>query len=229
MNYKIAGNINSLETMVFLHGWGCDGDIWTDFADYFGVRYKIVLFDLHSIEGQRVLTIDDYADAVFDELAKENVHEAIFVVHSFGCRVVTRMLSKNKIAKKLIIFGGAGIKPKFSLKRWLKIKIYKIKKKLKLNTKKCGSKDWQKLDRINKKTFVNIIKTRQEADFKAINTPTMIIVGGRDKDTPKYMAKKMHELIADSKLHIIKNASHFCFLDKAQECKLLVDFFVDVI
>jgi len=43
--------------------------------------------------------------------------------------------------------------------------------------------------------------------------PTFIYWGEKDSATPLWMGKKMHRLIKDSGIYIVKNGSHFSFLD----------------
>ena len=47
-----------------------------------------------------------------------------------------------------------------------------------------------------------------------IENQTLIIFGEKDRETPLYMAKSLNAGIKNSSLKIIKNAGHFCFIDK---------------
>lgn len=61
-----------------------------------------------------------------------------------------------------------------------------------------------------------MVKTVNE-DFTGIlnkiNCPVFLYWGEKDKDTPLWMAKKIKNKIKDSALYIVKNGSHFSFLE----------------
>ena len=58
-----------------------------------------------------------------------------------------------------------------------------------------------------------------------IRAKTLIVFGENDKVTPIYMAKKLHKKIKSSKLEIMQDAGHFCFVDKRVEfLTLLAEF-----
>ena len=47
-----------------------------------------------------------------------------------------------------------------------------------------------------------------QADAGQIEVPTLLIWGGQDTATPLYMGEKLNQLIADSKLLMIDQATH---------------------
>ena len=49
--------------------------------------------------------------------------------------------------------------------------------------------------------------------IKKIKCKTFIFWGSEDKSTPIYMAKKIHKLIKNSKLYVVKGAGHFSYLN----------------
>ena len=90
----------------------------------------------------------------------KNVH--IFA-HSFGARVASLIASENGVqVEKMFFVGPAGIKPKFSFKKFFKVRLYKLLKllsKIKLYSKqklkKWGSGDYKVLSPVMKQTFQN--------------------------------------------------------------------------
>ena len=50
--------------------------------------------------------------------------------------------------------------------------------------------------------------------LKDIVNPTLLIFGDKDKETPLYMARRLKNGIAGSRLIVIKGAGHFCFIDR---------------
>ncbi len=57
-----------------------------------------------------------------------------------------------------------------------------------------------------------------------INCPVFIYWGENDKATPLWMAKKMNKLIKDSALYIVKNGSHFSFLEDNRIISIIKSF-----
>ena len=68
-----------------------------------------------------------------------------------------------------------------------------------------------------KESFKLIVNEHLDEYAKKIITPTLIINGTRDKETPIYTAKKLNAYIKTSKLTLIRDAGHFAFIDKKDE------------
>ena len=52
--------------------------------------------------------------------------------------------------------------------------------------------------------------------LKRLNVPTLILVGDRDSLTPPQISQRLHRAIPNSKLVIVKNASHYVVLEKPE-------------
>jgi pimeloyl-ACP methyl ester carboxylesterase len=65
----------------------------------------------------------------------------------------------------------------------------------------------------------------QTSRLSQINVPTLIIVGREDPITPVADSEKMHELIKDSELVVIENASHVSNIEQPEQFnRALKDF-----
>ena len=64
-----------------------------------------------------------------------------------------------------------------------------------------------------KKTFSNIVSEDLSYLLKNISSETLLIWGEKDCDTPLKDGIKMNNSIVDSGLIIIKNGTHFSYLD----------------
>jgi len=138
--------------------------------------------------------------------------------HSFGGRVsiIVAILCKLE-TQKLVLVDSAGLRPRRRFKRFFKVTKYKIKKHFGKDVSGYGSLDYRKLSTNMKKVFVNVVNTHLDEFLPFIKQPTMILFGRNDKETPVYMAKKFERKIKNSKLILVENAGHFCFLDKKIE------------
>lgn len=213
INYEIIGNGSN--KLIFLHGWGGEIDSFKFICKYLKFDYKAMFIDFppfgKSEEMSTPWTIFDYATMTNELIKKEKMENSVIVGHSFGGRVAV-ILSNLNIGKKLILVDSAGLKPKHSLFYYIKTTNNKIKKKLGIKKIK-GSKDYEKLSPIMKKTFVNIVNTFLEEYAINIKVPTVIFWGKKDKETPIYMAKRFNKLIKNSELVIIKKAGHFSYIE----------------
>lgn len=206
--------------VLFLHGWGGstesfkgfyeEGDILLDFPPFGKSQKPIVEY-----------TLNDYVNIVVLLLRKINVDKVNIVAHSFGARVAICLAAKYNIVDRLIITAGAGIRPRFSLKKYFaKIRYKRVKKlvqKNKLNVSylnKFGSDDYKKLDNLMKKTFVNIVNYYQNDILKDIRCDTLLVWGKDDNQTPLYMAKHIKRHIKNCQL-ITYEGGHFVYLEKS--------------
>lgn len=213
INYEVVGD--GATCLVFLHGWGGEIDSFKFICKFLNCDYKALFVDFppfgKSTQMNTPWTIFDYAEAVLQIMRLENIERPIIVGHSFGGRVAC-VLTCGGYAKKLVLVDSAGLKPKRSV--WYYIKKAKNNIKRKLGCKKIvGSKDYNALSPIMKKTFVNIVNTFLEKYVINISVPTLLFWGKKDKETPFYMAKRFKKLIAGSELVVVKQGGHFSYLD----------------
>lgn len=178
--------------------------------------YRCTLLDFYGFgksKADRSLTLQDYADGVKEIIEKYNMQDVILVGHSFGGRVAILLASslKEKI-KGLVLVDSAGMKPRFSIKKFLRKTNYKMRKKLGLDTSKCGSSDYKQLDEVMKVTFKNVVNLYLEKLLPSIECDTLIVWGKKDKETPLYMAKRLNKGITNSGL-VILEGGHYSYLD----------------
>ncbi len=175
------------------------------------------------------IDIPDYADAVSELMYKYSMKDVVLIGHSFGGRVALYLAATcPDLVSGIVLIDSAGIFPKFSLNRFIKINVHRILKKLGFKGLK-GSVDYRRLDDIEKATFNNIVSFDLESRLEDISCPTLLIWGKDDKDTPLYMAKKLNKKIKNSELVIFNDAGHFSYLDKPYETFLIIRSFLDEI
>ena len=124
--------------------------------------------------------------------------------------------------KKLILIDSAGIK-RFSLKKFLKVRIYKFKKWFYRVTKNVmkynnlvvssGSTDYVNASMVKKKMLIYAVNYDQRRIFRKIKCETLLIWGRVDKSTPLKDGKLIHKLIENSEIVVIPGSGHFPFLD----------------
>lgn len=237
MKYLKVGS--SKKFIVFLHGWGASKESFLFTKNYF-YDYSKLYVDFagfgESSEPCKVFCLNDYVEELKECLGNFEIEELVIVGHSFGGRVAIKfaLFYQNDYQKfKILLVDSAGIKPRFSIVKYLKIKRYKALKRrairndvLKKKLDDFGSEDYKKLSPVMKQTFVKIVNEDLNECSKKIKCSAMIVWGRNDKETKLFMARKLHKNISGSRLEIIENSGHFCFLDKPNEFLIILDTFI---
>ena len=219
---------NNKKKIIILPGWGDNRSTFNYIVNNLKEYFTVYIFDYpgfgNSPLPSKNLSIFDYAKVIHDFISEENLNNPIIIGHSFGGRLIILLASLYKQSfKKIILMDSAGIK-NFSLKKVLKKYLYKLLKKMcflfknkTLYQKKLlqyfGSKDFQNINPIMQKTFINIVNTNLLQYINYISDETLILWGTNDTETPYSDALKMHELIKNSTLIPIDNSGHFPYLD----------------
>ena len=175
-------------------------------------------------------------------MEKLGLEKVDVIGHSFGGRVIIYLASKYpEIFNKIVLTDAAGIKPKMTFKKWIRIRSYKMGKffiklvtpkdkyeeKINELRKKYGSSDYASISSdVMRETFNKVISLDLSDKLKEIKNPTLLMWGENDIDTPLYMAKKMEREIKDSGLVVLKGAAHFSYIDSPNEYNLIVENFL---
>ncbi len=211
------------DAVVLLHGWGGSSFSMLGLGNDLCAKYKVIIPDLwgfgKSEDPPHTFDVFDYALCVVKVIKQLNLKQVHIIGHSFGGRLGIIIASLYpQYLKKLVLIDSAGLKSKFSIIKYLKIKRYKhIKKQVLLGKKdkKClsrfGSKDFLSLNNTLKEVFVRVVNQHLNNLLKDITAKTLILWGKKDKDTPLYMAKVLHKNIKSSKLKLL-NGGHFAYL-----------------
>ena len=224
INYEIYGE-NNKEVIVLLHGWGANLKTMEPIAKRLEDKYKIYSIDFpgfgESDEPKEVFDVLEYAKLTEKFLKQNNIEKPVLIGHSFGGRVITKLVGELGYAtKKIIYVDAAGVKPKRSLNYYFKVYSYKLAKNMiklfnskeradeiiKSLRKNAGSEDYKNASETMKGIFVKVVNEDLTHLFKNINVPTLLIWGENDKDTPIREAKVFEKNIKDSGLVILKRS-----------------------
>ncbi|MDR9416536.1 MAG: alpha/beta hydrolase [Gracilimonas sp.] len=236
--------------LIILHGWGSSKRVMMPIAQNLAHLRTSYVLDLpgfgDSPEPDRAWSIDDYADAVQAFIQSLGEEKVDVLVHSFGGRITlklcARAFGKSHIAKVLIT-GGAGMKPKRSLKYYFRKYTAKILKapflilpeKLKEKAlswlrstaiwRTLGSSDYSKLSGVMRETFVKSVSEHLESCLPKIPHETLLIWGRNDDATPVYQGQRIEQGIENAALVIIEEAGHYAFLDKPKQFARIAEAF----
>lgn len=227
-----------METLIILHGWSYSTEKWKPFLKLLernGIEHEMLKIPGLTAPLGNVWTLDDYISWLHRQTSK--IHHPISMLgHSNGGRIAAAFSAKypDKISS-LILIDSAGIIHR-DIKTLLKKGFFgtaaKIGKRITnshlirdLFYKVVGEQDYLRADPNLKKTMFNLISRDLEQAFSKIKVPTLIIWGENDKITPVSDGKKIHNLVLNSKLEIIKNARHSPQLTHSnQVAKLILQF-----
>jgi pimeloyl-ACP methyl ester carboxylesterase len=225
--------------LLILHGWGSSSAVMLPLAKSLMDIRTCYLIDFPgfglSPEPDAPWGVDDYADLT-QEFIRNRIpgEKTDLLVHSYGARVALKLLTRKDISDKIdkvIITGGAGLKPKrkFSyyirkyLAKALKAPFLLLPGKYKekgLNSlrktalwKKLGSSDYRQLSGVMRETFVRSVTEYLDDLLPLIDHEILLIWGKNDAATPLEQGKRMDKGLKESALITIDNASHYAFLD----------------
>ncbi|HPG91969.1 MAG TPA: alpha/beta hydrolase [Clostridia bacterium] len=224
-----------MKTIVFLHGWGCDKNIWAKQIEYFSKRYICHAWDFSGF-GEKTLskkmTVFDYAEETAENIKSVTNERVVVVGHSFGGRIAIILNSiYPELIEKVVLVSSAGLKSR-SLKNKLKTYIYKCKKllvKAKLLKQDAianvGGKDYLETSGIKRETFLSVINTDLANHARAAKNPVLLIWGENDKETPLLQGKKL-EKFTKGGLCVMSGCGHFCFLEKSDQFNRIIESFL---
>jgi pimeloyl-ACP methyl ester carboxylesterase len=241
INYVSYINEDNKKNIILLHGWGSNLNIFNFIISSLKDNYNVYAIDLpgfgESDMPNNPLWINDYSLIIKKFIEYFNIDNPILIGHSFGGRIIIKLLSKFKLdVNKIVLIDSAGIRPKRTIKYYFKIYLYKFLKLFKhilgikyLNyiRKLFGSSDYNMVNDVLKKTLINTVNEDLKKDLSNIDKETLIVWGENDNITPVKDAKVINKLVVNSGLVILKNAGHYSFLDKPYDCIKIINYFIE--
>lgn len=203
--------------IVFLHGWG--GDIRSFAGAYrgvcdWGVPALNLAFPPVVPSHWGIYDYAAHAERLISELGAK---DPVLVGHSFGGRVALILAAQHK-CEKLVITGGAGLKPRLDIRKKYRIAKYRYRVKHGKPLDGLGSVDYNNTEAGMRGVFVRIVNTHLDKLLSFVTCDTLLVWGRSDRETPPYMAKRFERGIKNSKLVFI-DGGHYAYIDS--NCKFL--------
>lgn len=216
---------------VFLHGWGSSLDV---FSEFFSREDNYFAFDFPGHGGsfalQKSWKLKDFAEITQKILKKKGGgKKIIFVVHSFGGRVLLKMLSENSSFRiEHIIYIGVPFVREVSTTRSalsLTTKLFGtvasvLPKKIQKRAKKIWYSFLPHLDYSHlqseeqKKTFQNIVSETLDPYFSVFKTYTSTFIWGEDDDMAPLSLVQPLAKKYNIPLFVIPHVGHFPFIGR---------------
>ena len=240
VHYKLTGKGKDL---ILLHGWGCDLEIFKSIHTGLEEDFKVYAIDLpgfgQSPEPPSPWGTEEYASLIESFIQQLRIDAPIILAHSYGGRISIRLANRMAL-HKIVLTGGAGIKAKRKPIYYFKVYTYKwIKSLLQLPfikkwgesiledyRKKVGSSDYKSASNTMRQVLIKAVNEDLKHLLPTIKVPTLLIWGEKDTATPLRDGQLMEKLIPDAGLVILKNATHYAFLEKSREFLIIVKHFL---
>ena len=221
------------DTVILLHGWGCDHNIWKATSELLRNHFRVVAVDFAgfglSAEPREVWGVEQYTRSIEALVKHLGVERPTLVGHSFGGRVSILYASRNNV-ERVILTDAAGVKPRRSLGYYRKVYTFKLMKKLlpvligkqkaqlliEQLRQSAGSSDYNLATPMMRAILSKCVNEDLCHVMPKISAPVLLFWGDMDTATPLADAKRMERLMPDAGLVVAKGAGHFAMLEQAE-------------
>lgn len=253
---KIVVNIDGLninyikegegETVLILPGWGTTTDTYSSLINSISKYKQVICMDMpgfgKSDEPTSVWQLDDFVTLTKKFIAELGIKRLSLIGHSNGGRIIIKLMGSNPEFEvdRIVLIGSAGIVNKPSLSQRVRVRTYKMCKKLVLwkPVKKCfpgllnklqskfGSDDYKNATPIMRGTLVKLVNEDVRDHLPSITQPTILIWGECDNATPIKDAYVMESILKDAAVIKYEGAGHYVFLERAAEVNSVIHSFL---
>jgi pimeloyl-ACP methyl ester carboxylesterase len=231
------------KTILLLHGWQDSLHTFDALTNFLSQTNRIIRLDLpgfgQSEIPKKTWDLDDYVELVKGFIQKLNLPIEALIGHSFGGRIAIKGAATQKLQpNKIVLINSAGIAKNKTLRNYILKVGAKIigwttyvpplvfwREQLRKKIYKFLGSDYLNAGAMQE-TFLKIIGEDLSASAPKIVTPTLLIWGENDTETPLSEGQRLTKLIPDSKLQIIKEAGHFVHQEKTQKVAELIQKFL---
>lgn len=218
-NYLINKIDETSNWIVFFHGWGQRKESLLSLTNDIKDKYNYILIDLPFFsafpfsKAYKIESILEYVDDIFK---KENITPSLIIGHSCGGKIAVSYSLRIKDTP-LLLLSPSILKPPFIMKKFLKIKMFKLCKYLMkkriishIPSFLKGSNDYQIYNYYFKRTFLKMVNTYFDHDLKYLTKKIFIIIGKDDYEVPNKKLKKLPDKYKNISLYEL-DGNHFAF------------------
>ena len=217
--------------LVLLHGYLSSKEAFSAQIGYFSKFYRVTAIDFLGFGGSRGLTsafsVDDYADWTKEVLRLLNVENPHVIAHSFGCRVVVKLASRDSAYfDKILLTGAAGVILKRGFVYHAKVKAYRLVKKFapKFAERRFGSEEYRSLSPVMKESYKKIVNEDLRTYAQKIENEVLFVEGEGDTVTPIEEVNAYLVCLKRGKLLTIPGG-HFAFAEYPTAFNLVAEEF----
>lgn len=230
LSYTVEGEG---DTVMLLHGWGCDKSIWSPIVELLAAKYRVVAVDFAgfglSDEPRTVWGVEEYTRSV-EALAKElGVVSPTLIGHSFGGRVAIVYASRNSV-ERVVLADAAGVKPRRTWRYYYKVYTFKLMKRVlplligkqkaqmlvDQRRRKSGSSDYNSATPMMRAILSKCVNEDLCHLMPRVEAPVLLFWGDKDTATPISDARTMERLMPNAGLVVAEGAGHYAMLEQAE-------------
>jgi pimeloyl-ACP methyl ester carboxylesterase len=233
INYEQLG---AGENVLVLHGWGASIQTMRPVIDALKDSYRITALDFPGFGGSSMppdsFGVPEYTRLTQAFLERLNIKHTHIICHSFGGRVTILLAAQRpELVGKIVFTDAAGLRKPRTLKYYIRTYSYKLAKRISRGkavkrillalgvdvdkrVKSAGSADYRALSDEMRRVFVRVVNQDLKEYLPMIKSPSLLIWGENDMDTPVEFAKIMEKKIPDAGLVVFPGAGHYSFLDR---------------
>lgn len=259
MNLQVDGIPSHVERVgqgrpvLLLHGWGPRSvslqKHLMPLAQQLKNRYEITMADFPGHGESRKPSGDygvkEYAQwtlALMDQMA---LHRPVIIAHSFGGRVALYLAAHHPDrVEALVLTGCAGLRPKRTLKGWVRTRMYQIarvgmqalgaipvfaeKSKHAVDALRVAfsSQDYLATPTELRGSFNKIVREDLRPLLPQITQPTLLVWGEKDTATPLWMGELMQKELPNARLLVYEADDHFAYFNQTARFATAVDAFL---
>ena len=230
LRYSVEGEG---DTIILMHGWGCDRTIWANTVPLLKNHYRVVSIDFAgfglSDEPTTVWGVEEYTRSIEALVAHLGIEYPSFVAHSFGGRVAIVYASRNAV-NKLVFADVAGVKPRRTWRYYYKVYSFKAMRyalPLLIGRRKAqmlveqrravaGSSDYNSATPMMRAILSKCVNEDLCHLMPKVKAPVLLFWGDKDTATPISDARKMERLMPNAGLVVAEGAGHYAMLEQAE-------------
>ena len=217
--------------LIWAHGWGHTHRNLLPLAQAMRGTARSVLIDFPGFGASPMPPgpwgTADYADAVEEWLGGREPARRIWIAHSFGCRVGLQLAARHpEMLDGLFLIAAAGLPPQRS--PWAGARVaargwaFRLARQFipegpardRLRTR-FGSADYRAAGEL-RPILVKAVTEDLSAAARAVRSPAVLIVGDRDRETPPELAERLHRMMPQSRLIVLRGFDHWNVLTEGR-------------
>jgi pimeloyl-ACP methyl ester carboxylesterase len=217
--------------LVWAHGWGHTHAALLPLAQATRRTARSVLLDFPGFGASPLPPTAwgtaDYADAVAEWLGGVAAPRRIWVAHSFGTRVGLQLAARHPgLLDGLFLIAAAGLPPQRSLTARVRVTarrtVFRLARQLTREgpardrlRDRFGSADYRAAGPL-RPILVKAVGEDLSAAARAVDCPAVLVYGDGDRETPPDIGERLHALMPQSRLVVLRGFDHWSVLTEGQ-------------
>jgi pimeloyl-ACP methyl ester carboxylesterase len=221
--------------LLLLHGWGASSRAFAPLISHLVREFSVCAPDLPgfglSAMPPATWGVADYTSLTEGLMRRLGWEKAHLLGHSNGGRICIALAARSPdLVDRLILVDSAGIRPPRTMRLRARGTLARSARRI-LGHPAAGASGRRLLDALYRRlgmtdyatsgelrsTFVKIVNEDLSPLLPTISSPTLVIWGANDVETPIWMANRIAHAIPGARLVTLAGAGHFAYLDAPEE------------